>query len=214
MTDNSESNKAVATIAQVDRKAADVVGAKRDTSPLKLIGLLAEIGDQPQMIAIAGGTLASGLLGRRPEVARAGARMLLAHLVATGVKTAIKHQFDRRRPAAAEESGDDHFRKGSSHEHEENSFPSGHTAGAVAVARAVARDIDGAAGPAALGAAAIAAAQPATGSHFVSDVLAGAAIGWVSELAVSAIFDRAEPAVVSVRDRFAGIGDEGRLASH
>ena len=187
--------KAVARIAEADRKAADVVGAKRETPPLKLIGLLAEVGDQPQMIAIACGTLGAGLLGRRPEVTRAGARMLLAHLVATGVKTIVKQRFDRRRPAAAEESGGDHFRKGSSHDHEENSFPSGHTAGAVAVARAVGRDIDGAAGPAALGAAAIAAAQPATGSHFVSDVLAGAAIGWVSEAVVSAIFDRVEPRI-------------------
>jgi len=65
----------------------------------------------------------------------------------------------------------------------------------VAVAIAASRDIEGAAGPAALGALTIAAAQPATGSHYLSDVLAGALIGWVSEAIVSAVFDRVEPGI-------------------
>lgn len=182
-------------LARADHDASHAVGAKRDTLPLKLVGLLAEIGDQPQLIAVSAGTLVVGLIGRRPDMARGGARMLAAHLVATGVKTVIKHEVDRRRPAAAEQSGDHHFRKGGSHDHDESSFPSGHTAGAVAVARAMARDIDGSAVPAGLAATAIAAAQPATGSHFFSDVAAGAAIGWLSEALVSAVFDRLEPKV-------------------
>lgn len=181
-------------VVDTDRDVARVVGAKRDTPPVKLVGMLAEIGDQPQMIAVCAATLVVGLVGGRRELVRGGTRMLAAHLVATGIKTAIKHRLDRRRPAAAEESGDHHFRPGESHDHDENSFPSGHTAGAVAVARAASRDIDGVAGPAALGALAIAAAQPATGSHYLSDVLAGAAIGWLSEAVVSAVFDRVEPA--------------------
>lgn len=180
-------------LAQAEHEVAVVVGARRNTVPLKLVGMLAEVGDQPPMIAVSVGTLVAGLLGRRPAIARGGARMLAAHLVATGVKTLIKHRFDRRRPAAAEESGDHHFRPGSSHDHQENSFPSGHTAGAVAVARAASRDMPGLAVPAALAASAIAAAQPATGSHFFSDVAAGAAIGWVSEALVSAAFDRLAP---------------------
>ena len=190
-------------IAEVDREIAEVVGARRETLPLKVTALLAEVADQPELITVSAGTLVVGLIARRPDLVRGGARMLTAHLVATGVKTVIKHQFDRRRPAAAEDSGDHHFRPGTSHDHDENSFPSGHTAGAVAVARAASRDIAGVAGPAALATTAIAAAQPATGSHFFSDVVAGAAIGWVSEAVVSAIFDQVEPVV----ERALGIGN-------
>ena len=195
MTGRNTLDDAGQALSEVEKEPARVVGAKRDTPVMRLIGTLAEAGDQPQLISASVGTMVVGLLARRPDVARGGARMLAAHLVATGVKTAIKHRFDRRRPGAAEESGDHHFRHGSSDDHEENSFPSGHTAGAVAVALAASRDIDGAGGPAALGALAIAAAQPATGSHYFSDVLAGAAIGWVSEALVSAIFNRVEPEI-------------------
>ena len=204
MTGSDTLNQAGKALSDAEEEPARVIGARRDTPAIKLIAMLAEAGDQPQLISASVGTMVVGLLARRPDVARGGARMLAAHLVATGVKTAIKHRFDRRRPAAAEESGDHHFRHGSSDDHEENSFPSGHTAGAVAVALAASRDIHGAAGPAALGALAIAAAQPATGSHYLSDVLVGAAIGWASEAVVSAIFDRVEPGI----ERAIGIAEE------
>ncbi len=62
-------------------------------------------------------------------------------------------------------------------------MPSGHSAGAVAVAGAIGDDYPRAQAPAALGAAAIAAAQPLSRHHYVSDVLAGAGIG----LAVAAL---------------------------
>ena len=195
MSKDKKLKKAARKLVEVDHDVTHTVAAQRETLPVRITGLLAELGDQPEMITVSAGTLVVGVLSRRPDLIRGGARMLTAHLVATGIKTMIKHRLDRHRPAVAEETGDHHFRKGASHEHDENSFPSGHTAGAVAVARAAAHDIEGAGTPAALAATAIAAAQPATGSHFLSDVVAGAAIGWVSETVVSAIFDRVEPAL-------------------
>ena len=87
------------------------------------------------------------------------------------------------------------FEPGKSQDHELTSFPSGHTAGAVAVAIAVSRDVDGAGVPAALIATGVAAAQPVTGKHYLSDLVAGAAVGWISEALVSAVFDRVAPRV-------------------
>lgn len=195
MSKDKTLKKAAKKVVKTDHEVTHAVSAARETLPVRIAGLLAEVGDQPELITASAGTLVVGLVSRRPDLIRGGARMLTAHLVATGVKTMIKHRLDRHRPAAAEESGDHHFRKGASHDHDENSFPSGHTAGAVAVARAASRDIEGAGTPAGLAATAIAAAQPATGSHFLSDVVAGAAVGWVSEAVVSAIFDRVEPRI-------------------
>jgi membrane-associated phospholipid phosphatase len=67
----------------------------------------------------------------------------------------------------------------------EQSFPSGHTAGAVAVAGALASVYPKAAVPLYGLAAAVAAVQPARGAHYVADVAAGAVVGGVSVLAVN-----------------------------
>ena len=64
------------------------------------------------------------------------------------------------------------------------SFPSGHTAGSVAAARALARAYPSASRPAYAGAAAIALVQLPRGKHFPSDVVAGTAVGVVAEALV------------------------------
>ncbi|RZM00254.1 MAG: hypothetical protein EOP68_23255 [Sphingomonas sp.] len=71
---------------------------------------------------------------------------------------------------------------------------------AVAVARAASRDIDGAAMPSALATVAVAAAQPVNGKHYLSDLVVGAAVGWIAEAAVSALFDRVAPVVEHVTE--------------
>lgn len=194
-----KAKKAAKTLAQAGARAEAAVSHRlarhRDEPVARVAGALAELGDQPQMILTALGTIGAGLATRRADLTRGGARMLAAHLTATAMKSAIKHRIDRSRPEH-EMAGHAHTAQaGSSDEHELNSFPSGHTAGAVAAARAVSRDVEGAAVPATLVAGAIAATQPATGSHHLSDVIAGAMIGWLAEALVSAVFDRVEPIV-------------------
>lgn len=185
-----KAKKAAKTLARADREATHDAARHRDAAPVRFAGLLGEIADQPQLIAVSTATIAAGLVGRRPDLVRGGARMLAAHLLATAVKTAIKHRFDRARPSKALDDGHARFERGESHDHQLNSFPSGHTAGAVAVARAAAREIDGAALPAALGAGAVAAIQPAAGNHYLSDVIVGGAIGWLSEAVVDALLNQ------------------------
>jgi undecaprenyl-diphosphatase len=187
--------QAVTKLRDADETATHKAAQARDARPVRAAGMLAEVADQPPLIAIAAATTVAGLVLRRADLVRGGSRMLAAHLVATAVKAAIKHRIDRSRPAHEMAGHPDTLRSGNSDAHELNSFPSGHTAGAVAVARAASRDLDGAAIPATLAAGAVAVTQPVTGSHHFSDVVAGALIGWVSEALVSAAFDRVEPVV-------------------
>jgi membrane-associated phospholipid phosphatase len=189
----SGAKTAAKTVERADRQLTNEAAANRDTAPVRFASFLGEVADQPQLITASIATMAAGLVGRRPDMVRGGARMLAAHLVATGVKSAIKHSIDRTRPAKAMADGDHRFEPGDSHDHDLSSFPSGHTAGAVAVARAVSREIDGAATPAGLGVAAVAAIQPVAGNHYLSDVLVGGVIGWVSEALVDALFNRVVP---------------------
>jgi membrane-associated phospholipid phosphatase len=187
--------KAAKKVAEVDQTITHKAAGVRDTRAMKVFAALADVADQPPLIAASLGTLAIGLITKRGDLTRGGARMLASHLLATGAKLAIKQQVARTRPSAAIDKGEQKFKLGETGEHDETSFPSGHTAGAVAVARAASREIDGAAAPGALAVGAVAAAQAPAGNHYLSDVVAGAVIGWAAEAVVSAVFDRLEPKV-------------------
>ncbi|MEG3167799.1 phosphatase PAP2 family protein [Sphingomonas sp. LB3N6] len=190
-----EIKQAAKAVAKADRDVTHKAAEHRDKPVVKATGFLAEIGDQPQLVVTSIGTVVIGLISRRPDVIRGGVRMLAAHAAATFVKSAIKSSIDRTRPATAIEDGKARFEPGKSDAHEQTSFPSGHTAGAVAVARAMSRDVDGAGAPAALISSAVAAAQPVNGKHYLSDLVVGAAVGWVAEALVSAVFDRIAPVI-------------------
>ena len=190
--------QAAKSVEKADRAVTHKAAAHRDTPIVKATGFLAEIGDQPQLVATSLGTVVIGLVARRPDMIRGGVRMFAAHAAATFVKSAIKSSIDRTRPEKAIEDGKARFEPGDSDDHAQTSFPSGHTAGAVAVARAVSRDIDGAGAPAALVTGVVAAAQPLNGKHYLSDVVVGAAVGWIAEALVSAVFDRVAPVIESV----------------
>lgn len=184
-----QARQAAKAIAKADQEASHDAARQRHTRPVRIASALGEIADQPQMIAVSTATIAAGLIARRPDLVRGGARMLAAHLLATAAKSAIKHRIDRSRPRKALQDGHARFQPGHSDDHMLNSFPSGHTAGAVAVARAAAREIEGAGLPAAIGAGAIAAIQPVAGNHYLSDVIVGGAIGWIAEAVVDAMVD-------------------------
>ena len=190
-----EIKQAAKAVAEADRDVTHKAAEHRDKPVVKATGFLAEIGDQPQLVVTSIGTVVIGLISRRPDVIRGGVRMLAAHAAATFVKSAIKSSIDRTRPETAIEHGKARFEPGESDAHEQTSFPSGHTAGAVAVARAISRDVYGAGAPAALISSAVAAAQPVNGKHYLSDLVVGAAVGWVAEALVSAVFDRIAPVI-------------------
>ena len=81
-----------------------------------------------------------------------------------------------------------------------NAFPSGHTAGAVAVAQSIGHEAPGIATAAKLAAGTAGAAQVARGAHYTSDVVAGAVIGWVAERVASLAIDAGERFAETRRD--------------
>ncbi|MDP1028258.1 phosphatase PAP2 family protein [Sphingomonas sp. KR1UV-12] len=167
--------------AEQDRQATHRAARRRDGALVRLSGKASEVADQPPLIALSTATILMGAVLRRPAVARAGVRMLASHLIATAAKTVLKTSIDRTRPARALREGHRVGKGTGGDDPSLNSFPSGHTAGAVAVAQAVATEDPLAGLPLQAAAVAIAALQPSRGKHYLSDVIAGAAIGWAAE---------------------------------
>lgn len=169
---------------KADIAVAHMAAPLRDTGVVRALGKASEIADQPPLITLCAATLAAGLILRDARLARAGGRMLAAALVATKLKSLIKHRVDRTRPHVIVDGGRYRATKGHDHASAMNSFPSGHTAGAVAVARAFAREYPERAAGAYGAAAAIGAIQIPRSKHYPSDIGAGAIVGLVAETAV------------------------------
>lgn len=177
-------------IERADAHVLRIAGGARHHPVVRIAGALSEVADQPPLILLSSATLAAGLLLHRPRLARAGGRMLASHLLATFAKTLIKNRIDRTRPHLLMDNDEYRMAAGDSEKSEERSFPSGHTAGAVAVTRAFAREYDRAVVPAAVVAGAVAAIQVPRCKHYPSDLAAGAVIGWLAEAAVDHILRR------------------------
>lgn len=159
---------------------------------LRAVAAVGDFADQEPLYAASGAVIATGIVMRDGHVLRAGTRILASHLLATALRGVIKHMVDRTRPEAAARRGEYELSEGERFESDFNSFPSGHAAGALAVACAVSREWPKA-GPVALGLGAAATVAPVLCSkHFVSDAIAGAAIGVIAESAVDALMNWAE----------------------
>jgi undecaprenyl-diphosphatase len=184
--------KAGRKLQQADAAVAEAVLPHRRTLPVRLLEHVADLGDQPQMRILCGATIAAGLFGGDRRLARTGARMLAAHSLATFAKDFVKRRIDRTRPRSKARGGRSHRIVPGGHEaKEQTSFPSGHSAGAAAVARAFARDYPEYAAPAYAAAGALALAQIPRCAHYPTDVGAGLAIGVAAEAMVDAAFDLA-----------------------
>lgn len=178
-------------VEAIDLKITRELAGERRRPAVQKAGYWSEVADQPPLVALSAAVIVSGLIARHAGVTRTGVRMLAAHGLATGIKTAIKRSVDRTRPDHALDNGY-RMKAGDSDTHELSSFPSGHTAGAVAVAQAIARDAPPLGAPMRLLATAVAIIQVPRCKHFVSDVIVGAAIGLGAERAASAALDSAE----------------------
>ena len=178
-------------LLQLDHRAHELVEPYADAPAITVFDWLSKLGDQPELRTAAGLLIAGGIIGANDRLTRAGARMIIAHEAATMAKDQIKTQIDRTRPRSASSRRDKKLRKGRHTAKEKTSFPSGHTAGAVAAARAISREYP-AAGAAALAAAGlIAATQIVRRAHYPTDVVAGVAIGLLSEAIANAAWDAA-----------------------
>jgi membrane-associated phospholipid phosphatase len=189
--------KALKKAAHKEHRLLRRVTGLAETRVVKALSPAAKATDEPPLLALGLGTLALGTLLKRPTVIRSGARMVASHLVATGLKTVLKASVDRTRPNVA--GSRPQLKKGSGTEDtDRNAFPSGHTAGAVAVAQAVAHEVPGMAVPARAVAGAAGALQVPRGAHYLTDVIAGAAVGWLAERIAGVAMKRVESARTAI----------------
>lgn len=184
--------RAAEPLLEIDRTARKLFKPYRETRPVKALGWFGQVGDQLQLRVLAGGVLAFGLIRGNPRLARAGARMLVSHELATLAKKAIKNRVDRTRPRSVRRGKSVKPRPGSSKAHDLSSFPSGHSAGAMAVAFAFAAEYPEHRAAALVAGGAVSLAQVPTASHYTSDVAAGAAIGVATDGAVGLVRRTAE----------------------
>ena len=171
-------------LERVDIEAAKAAARHRHHPMVKTLGTFSELADQVQLTTLCGAVIAGGLLGGRGDIARTGVRMMAAHVLANVLKRRIKNRLRRTRPEKMVQERDYQFEAGEAEGGHETSFPSGHTTGAVAVARVVARDRPALAGLAWGLAALIAAVQIPRAKHYPADVAAGAALGLAAAWAV------------------------------
>jgi membrane-associated phospholipid phosphatase len=176
--------KITARIERADVAVVDRLAPWLRSPAIKGLGAIGNVGDQPPLLAFCAGIMLAGVARGDRKLARTGGRMTLAHLLATACKTIGKDNLDRTRPRQRLEDGDYHMGEGHSHDPALRSFPSGHTAGAVALARAAAREYPDQAAIAYGGAAAIGALQLPRQAHFPTDIAAGAIVGIVAEAVV------------------------------
>lgn len=179
--------EAAAPLLAIDREARKLFRPYRKTAPIKALAWLGQAGDQLQLRVLCGGVLAIGLVRRDGRMIGAAARMLLAHELATLAKTAVKDRVDRWRPRNAGGGKPVRPHKGHSKAKALNSFPSGHSAGAMAVACAFAAEYPHHRGAALAAGSAVGLVQVPTCAHYPSDVVAGMTIGAVTGGAVGLV---------------------------
>lgn len=176
----------VGAAERADISVAKRLADKRHHPAMRAAGGISELGDQPPLAALSGGVLAWGLLSGNGRVAAAGGRMLASLVLATVIKGGLKRLVSRTRPNVLLDEGHYEVRPLGPNEGPWHSFPSGHTAGSVATARALARTLPRARVPAYAAAAAVALVQIPRGAHYPSDIVAGLLVG----LAAEALVDR------------------------
>jgi membrane-associated phospholipid phosphatase len=178
-------------LEKTDVVVAEALVPHKGDIVVRAIGAASELSDQEPLYAGAAAVIATGVLLRDGRTVHGGTRVLATHLLATGLRGVIKQMVDRTRPDVAARDGYE-FAAGERYFTDYNSFPSGHSAGAVAAALAAAAVWPGsrAAGISLAGAAA--GAQVLRSKHYVSDIVAGAAIGLVAHALIGALVRRAE----------------------
>lgn len=197
-------------LLEADARAVEAAQPWQDDP---LLERLADLGDQPQLRLLCAATIAAGVLARDRRFVRAGLRMLAAHSLATWTKDFVKGRVDRTRPRSRGEAAADHRpAPGRSEAKEETSFPSGHAAGAAAVARAFARELPEYAAPAYAAGGVLAVAQIPRCAHYPTDVGVGIAIGVASDAVAGLLFDLGERALSPVCPPRSDAAERERLA--
>jgi membrane-associated phospholipid phosphatase len=192
--DPASNNKSAETDVQTasDVEKADVelgtkIASKRDHPLVKAAGKAGKIGDQAPLYALSAGLLIVGLTSRNRRLADSGVSMLVSIAAADLSKRLTKRFVRRTRPHVLLDHGRYETDSGGSGHKPEQSFPSGHTAGSVAAARALSRSYPRAGAAAGVASVAIGISRIAKGAHWPLDVLGGAIVGLAAEALSAAL---------------------------
>nr|USU32738.1 phosphatase PAP2 family protein [Methylobacterium sp. OTU13CASTA1] len=173
-------------------EAADIalgvgLATAKDHRAVRTLGSLSEVGAWEVLFAVSAATWAVGAARGDARLAATGRHMLGAGLLASLTKTTLKRLVHRTRPNVLMEENT--YARGwlGPNDGPWQSFPSGHAAVSVAVARAVARACPEAGGAVQAGAGLIVVAQVLRGAHYPADVAVGALIGLAAEAAVNRV---------------------------
>ena len=178
-------------IEQADVAVAEALVPHEGNPLVRALGAVSDLSDQEPIYAGGAAVIAVGFVMRDGKTVHGGTRILAAHLLATALRGIVKQMVDRPRPNVAAEEGYQ-LTRGERTDSEYSSFPSGHTAGAVAVAMAASRVWSGSLYPGTFLAAAAAGAQVLRSKHYVSDIIVGAAIGFAAEALINRLVRQAE----------------------
>ena len=170
-------------VEKADLQAGLKLARWREKRWVKAAAKAGDLGDQEPLT---GAVLVFGVLRQDWRVAEAGARMLAAVAAADFSKSFVKRHVTRTRPHVLLDEGEYDREAHGQAEKPRQSFPSGHAAGAMAVARALSRVYPQAGLAAGVGAAAMGVTRVAKGAHYPLDVLAGAALGLACEAVLNA----------------------------
>ncbi len=169
-------------VENADVELGKKLASERDSPVVKAAARAGEIGDQGPLYVISAALLVAGLAARERRLAGSGISMLVAVGAADLTKRLAKRLVRRTRPHVLLDDGHYASDTGGSERKPEQSFPSGHTAGTVAAARALSRNFPAAGAAAGVAAVAIGISRVAKGAHWPLDVAAGAVIGLGAEV--------------------------------
>lgn len=192
---SQESNAEMREASEVEKADIELgkkIARHRDDPAVQAAGIAGKIGDQGPLYAISAAVLVTGLAARNRRLAGSGICMLAAIGAADLSKSLTKRLVRRTRPNVLLEEGRYHKDVGGSEEKPEQSFPSGHTAGSIATARALSRNYPKVGAAAGVASIAIGISRIAKGAHWPLDVAAGAVLGLAAEATTNALLKLAE----------------------
>jgi membrane-associated phospholipid phosphatase len=181
------SSKPQSEIEKADVDLGRTIASGRGHPAGKAVAKAAKIGDQGPLYALSGVVVIVGLATRNRRLADSGVALLAALAMADVSKRVIKRLVRRTRPHVLLEEARYEADAGGSKRKPEQSFPSGHTAGSVAVARALSRNYPRSGRAAGVAALAIGISRIVKGAHWPLDVIGGAIIGLAAEAASDAL---------------------------
>jgi len=168
-------------IEQMDISVGEKLAGQRQNTLVRCCSSVGELGDQGPLYLLGSTVIMIAWWRDKPRLLHTGVRMIAAVAVADLSKRMIKKLVTRSRPHQLLDEDNYERNSGGSHEKSLQSFPSGHAAGTVAVARAISRSYPRAGKAAMAGAALVGLSRLLKGAHWPMDVAVGALLGWVSE---------------------------------